>query len=238
MRDHDRTRVWALRPRRINDDIYSYTFFSSICLIRGYKCFQLFEFKYSKVYKIHSIRIEANVPDAYEDTIRTIGAPNKTVTDNIKVFTGIKWTSIHRKYCIESRVTIPHHQHQNYSKDEGVNIEFSIFKLYHHTPHSPLTYWCFAVSFLDKTRRFLSQSTLDGKCGLEMIKGETADISIFRFSWFQSVWYYSSLVSFPKNNRGHGSILDLIHNTGDRFSYERFPVFSFKDISLRRDSIP
>ncbi len=68
------------------------------------------------------MRREANAPEAYEDTIRTIGAPNKTVTDNAKVLTGHKWTSINRKYCIESGLTVPHHQHQNTLKVWGLRL--------------------------------------------------------------------------------------------------------------------
>ena len=111
MRDHYKTRVWALQPRRINDICYSDTFFSSICSIRGYKCFQLFAFKHSKFDRIHLMRREASAPDAYEDTIRTIGAPNKTVNDNPKVVTGTKCTSISRKYCNEYSVTVTHYQY-------------------------------------------------------------------------------------------------------------------------------
>jgi len=48
LRDHYKTRVWALRPKRINDICYSDTFFSSTVSIRGYKCFQMFAFKHSK----------------------------------------------------------------------------------------------------------------------------------------------------------------------------------------------
>ena len=64
MRDHYITRSWVLRPRRINDVIYSDTFFSSICSIRGYKCFQLFAFKHSKFDRIHLMRREAKAPEA------------------------------------------------------------------------------------------------------------------------------------------------------------------------------
>ena len=70
-----------------------------------------------------------------------------------------------------------------------------------------------------------------------MIKGETADISIFRFSWFQPVWYYNPLVSFPNNKMEPGLFLDLADNTGDGFSYELLPAFSFKDILQRRNPV-
>ena len=47
MRDHHQSRVYALRPRRINDDCYSDTFFSTVTSVRRFKCFQMFAFKRS-----------------------------------------------------------------------------------------------------------------------------------------------------------------------------------------------
>ena len=82
MRDHYKTRFWALRPKRIDDVCYSDTFFSSIVSIRGLKCFQMFAFKSSSYECIKLMRREAEAPGAYEDIIREVGAPNKMVTDN------------------------------------------------------------------------------------------------------------------------------------------------------------
>ena len=135
------------------------------------------------------MRKEANAPEAYEDLIRIIGAPSKTVTDNASVLTGVIWTNINRKYCIETRLTVSHHQHQNYSEGIGGNFKFAVLKFLHNTPHATLSYWCFEAEFLDKTRRFLSQPKLGGKSGFEMVKGKTGDISIFRFSWFEPIWF-------------------------------------------------
>ena len=119
MRDYYKTRAWALRPKRINDKVFSDTFFSSLCSIRGYKCFQLFAFKKTRLVKVHLMRRESQAPEAYEDVIRFIGAPKKTITDNAKTLTGSRWTNINRKYCIKTGLTVPHHQHQNYSEREG-----------------------------------------------------------------------------------------------------------------------
>ena len=237
MRDHYKTRVFATRPRRINDVCYSDTFFSSLRSIRGYKCFQLFAFKLSKFDKVILMKREACAPTAYEDLIRSIGAPNKTVTDNASVLTGVTWTNINRKYCIETGLTVPHHQHQNYSEGVGGNFKFAVLKLLHNTPHAPLSYWCYAANFLDKTRRFLSQPKLGGKSGFEMIKGETGDISIFRFSWFEPIWFYNPSVSFPKDKIQPGFFLDIAENTGDGFSYEILPVLLIKDIPIRRNPV-
>ena len=234
MRDHYKTRVWALRPRRINDTCYSDTFFSSIRSVRGYKCFQLFAFKGSKFDVAKLMKREADAPTAYENVIRHIGAPNKMVTDNAQVLTGVRWNDINRKYCIATGLTVPHHQHQNFCEGAGGNLKHALLKLFHNTPHAPLSYWCFGLSYLDKTRRYLSKSALQGRCGFEMIHGETADISIFRFAWFQPIWYYSPSVSFPHDKMEPGFFLDVEDNTGDGFSYTILPVRTYADIPLRR----
>ena len=90
------------------------------------------------------MRREAEAPGAYEDFIREIGAPNKTVTDNAKVLTGNRWVSINRRYCIESGLSVPHHQHQNYAENCGGNFKLALLRLLHFTPAAPLSYWCYA----------------------------------------------------------------------------------------------
>ena len=70
LRDYYKTRVWSLRPHRINDVCYSDTFFSSFRSIRGYSCFQLFAFKESKFTKARLMKRESQAPELYEDIIR------------------------------------------------------------------------------------------------------------------------------------------------------------------------
>jgi len=237
LRDHYKTRVWALRPRRINDVCFSDTFFAAVQSIRGFNCFQLFAFKKSKLNVIKLLKKEANAPEAYEDVIREFGAPNKTVTDNAQVLTGSRWTTINRRYCIESGFTVPHHQHQNFSEGEGGNFKLAILKLLHNTPHAPLSYWCFAAQFLDKVRRCLSKQSLDGRCGNETLHGDTPDISIFRFPWFSPIWYYNPTLSFPQDKMRPGFLLDIADNTGDGFAYIILPVKDHADIPDSRNPV-
>ena len=135
--------------------------------------FQLFAYKYFKFERIDLIKREANTPEAYEDVIRSVGAPKKTITGNAAVITGLQWTSINRRYCIETGLTISHYQHQKYAEDIGACFKLSVIKLFHNTHHAPFVYWCFAASFPDKTRGFLSKSSLNGRIGYQLIKKET-----------------------------------------------------------------
>ena len=61
------------------------THFIILTSIRGYKYSQMFAYKYSKFERIELMRREANAPDAYEDIIRAIGAPDKAMTDNTSI---------------------------------------------------------------------------------------------------------------------------------------------------------
>ena len=116
LRDYYKTRAWCLRLGRINDVMYSNVFFSSIISARNFSYFQLFAFKASKFTKIKLMSRERQALEKYEDIIRHYGAPNRAITDNAKVYTGKWWTKINHKYCIETGLSVPHHQHHNFAK--------------------------------------------------------------------------------------------------------------------------
>ena len=120
MHDHYKTRVWELRPHRIDDVLYT--------SIRGYKWFQFFAYKQSKYDRLVLIKREANTTRLYEDVIRSVGAPNKTVTDNVQVLTGEIWININRRYYIGANLTVSHHQHQNYCEGVGGNLNCQLSK--------------------------------------------------------------------------------------------------------------
>ena len=56
MIDHCKIGVWVLRPKKIDDDVYSDTYFSSIVSVRGYICFQTFAYKNSIFENIELMR--------------------------------------------------------------------------------------------------------------------------------------------------------------------------------------
>ena len=152
MRDHYKTIVWSLRPHRINYVIYLDTFFASVKFIRGFKYVQTSAYNNSKFDRLVLMHKEASAPEVYEDCIRAVSAPDKTVTDNYQVLTGTKWTNINRRYFIATGLAIPKYQQQYYREQVGGNFKFAVLKLFYNTSHAPVSYWCYAAS-LDKTRR-------------------------------------------------------------------------------------
>ena len=238
MRDSIQARAQALRPHRIDDTLFSDTFYSGVVSIRGYKCFQMFAYKKSQMDVIQLMKREKEAVEKYEDTIIEHGAPTMTVTDNARVMTGRAWKTVNRKYCIRTGYTVPYQQQQNYAENRGGNFKFAVCKLMHLTPHAPREYWCYAASFLDKVRRILSKPGLNGKSATERVHGYTVDISRFRFPWFSPVWYFDPTGSadFPHDRMKPGFFLDVAENTGDSFSYVILPAKQVDDIPLHRDT--
>ena len=103
----------------------------------------MFAFKNSKFDRLALVHKEASAPEAYEECIRAVCAPTKTVTDNDKVLTGTKWANTTRRYCIATGLTVPIHQHQNYCEQIGRDFKFAVLNNFHNTPHVPVSYWCY-----------------------------------------------------------------------------------------------
>ena len=142
------------------------------------------------------MRRKSQCTSRFLDLIREVGAPNAMVTDNAREMTGEDWINICRQFCIESHSTEAYHPNQNLAERRGGDLKTAVIKLFHHTPHAPLSYWCYALEYLSLVRSCLARSMLDNRSPQEILYGETVDISRFRFPWFSPIWFYDP-VSFP-----------------------------------------
>ena len=237
MRDHLRTRLPMLRPIRINDTSYHDVFFSSVRSIRGYKCFLVNALLNSAIDDVRLMKREAEVDRHFLDFIRQVGAPNISVTDNAKVFTSEKWKDILRKYCIDDGLTESYHQNGNPAERRGGDLKAGVLKVFQFTPWAPARYWCYLLEHLAFVRSFYARKKLGWRTGRQVLRGETQDISVIRFSWFQPVFYYDPKKSFPSNKMLPGFFLGIDPSVGDTFSFIILPVKDTKDIPTNRFSI-
>ena len=141
MRDHRVTRLYPLRPHRINDTCYSDTFFSSLSSIRGFTMFQLFALKHSKVDYIYLMRKKSQAAEKFSDFVRNVGAPNYVINDSAMELTGDAWLTVARKAIIDTYCSEPFHQNQNLAERRGGALKESLQILYNHTPTALLKYW-------------------------------------------------------------------------------------------------
>lgn len=54
---------------------------------------------------------------------------------------------------------------------------------------------------------------------MEKLTGNTPDISVFRFSFWQPVYYYEPTAKYPKPNFLPGRFVGIAWNHGDAFTY-------------------
>ena len=77
--------------------------------------------------------------------------------------------------------SVPYYQHQNLTKEEGVQFKYNVYKCLHNVPHTIVLYWCYCASFIDKVYRYNSKVALYNKSSIEVKHRNTIDINIFCF---------------------------------------------------------
>ena len=223
MRDHYVARLLPLRPHRISDTCYTDTFFSSVKSVRGYKCFQLFSLKESKFDTTYLMKAKSQAFDALGDYVRYYGAPNLLIHDEAKEMKSNKWLDFVRKYAIPEHTSEPYHQNQNLAERRGGDIKTGLWFLLLKS-EAPVTYWCYALTFLVYCRQYISRRSLQYRTPYEFLFGETPDISVFRFCFYAMVWYYNPAISSPRSKMMKGRFLGIAETCGDAFTYVILPV--------------
>ena len=87
----------------------------------------------------------------------------------------------------------------------------------------PIHYWCYGSEHIDHLSGYLANKSLGGRTPREALLGETPDIIVFWFRWFQPIWYYSPDTLFPEDKMIPGFFLGVAPSVGDGFSYKILP---------------
>ena len=175
-----------LHPRRLKGRTDSDTFFSTIKSIRGYTCVQIFCHVVSDYLFVRCMQSESHSHGAYQDYIREIGASEMICTDNSQTQTGKKWEKTSRDVMTVQRKFTPHNQNES-------KVERRIQDVKHKTTlvlqrsQAPTEFWCYALIFVDDCLNHLAKKTLGWKTSMEVLNGDTADISPFRFKFWEPI---------------------------------------------------
>eukprot|EP00557_Chaetoceros_sp_GSL56_P014026 CAMPEP_0176478512 /NCGR_PEP_ID=MMETSP0200_2-20121128/1227_1 /TAXON_ID=947934 /ORGANISM="Chaetoceros sp., Strain GSL56" /LENGTH=1865 /DNA_ID=CAMNT_0017874457 /DNA_START=317 /DNA_END=5915 /DNA_ORIENTATION=+ len=215
---HRQKRLHALHYKRIPGRTCGDTFFSSIKSIRGYTCVQLFvavtwDFLWIKV-----LRRESQVPGAYLDFCKEVGAPNTLLTDNSKVQSGRKFQEVNRKNKTDHTFTTPHCQNQNLAERKIQDVKHkAIMHLY--SSDAPLSFWCYAVKYVVDCLNHTAKQSLNWQVPQTLLSSNTVDISVFRFYFWQPIEFLSPKIKFPGCKWQKGRFVGIAWNHGDPFTY-------------------
>ena len=218
MRDHFQTRLPQLKVRRVNDVCYVDTFFSSLPSIRGYTCWNLFCFKRTGLDTVYLMRRRSQSPTTLPRLVTDCGAPTMMKSDNAPEFKGKCWVSFLENLTVASAFTEAHHPNENLAERRGGALKAATVHLLQITG-APLTYWCFALEYVSLLRTVVARRSLEWQTPHERHWGERPDISVFRFTFWQPIWYYNPRQSFPKPKMLKGRFLGVAQNVGDAFCF-------------------
>lgn len=215
---HRQKRLHALHYKRIPGRTCGDTFFSSISSIRGFTCVQLFvatawDFLWVKV-----LRRESQVPGAYIDFCKEVGAPNELLTDNSKVQSGRKFQEINRKNKTDHNYTTPHCQNQNLAERKIQDVKHKAIMLLY-SSDAPLSFWCFAVKYIVDCLNHTAKQSLNWQVPQTLRSSNTVDISVFRFYFWQPIEFLSPKIKFPGCKWQKGRFVGIAWNHGDPFTY-------------------
>ena len=217
-RDHYKSRFPFLRERRLNDEFHSDTFFPSVNTNKNETCSQLFFGQNSDYMFVQPMKTESHSHVALQDFGRQVGIPKCLKTDNAQTEVGKKWTDWCRTYMVKTKFTEPKHPWQNLS-EQGIGDLARMVKRCMRAFDAPLSRHGWCQLWCCKVRNCLASRKLNWRTPTEKLTGDTPDISIFRFHFWEAIEYYDTNEKNPHDGWKPGRFLGINESAGDAMTY-------------------
>ena len=151
--------------------------------------------------------------------VREVGAPNILLTDNAQTQVGKKWTKTSRDNATRQVKTVPHNQNQNQveRKIQYVKRHMIIRLCY---AMAPLVFWCYCMYFIVDCLNCSAQKELGYRTAMEKMFGQTPDMSMFRFHFWEPIWYFEPTAKYPNSNFLPGRFVCIAWEHGNAFTYK------------------
>jgi hypothetical protein len=214
-RQHRKQRLQALHPKQIEGRTDSDTFFASIKPVRNHLCIQIFYSVLHRFIFVRGMRKESESHGAYQDLVREVGAPNILLTDNAQTQVG----KTSRDNATRQIKMVPHNQNQNNAERKIQDVKRRTILTLRYGK-APLVFWCFCMIFIVDCLNHSAQKELGYQTSMEKMYGHTPDISMFRFHFWEPVWYYEPTAKYPKSNFLPGRFVGIAWDHGDAFTYK------------------
>ena len=157
-------------------------------------------------------------PSALRNFIRDVAVPAYILTDNAYEEVLGEWEEICKTYCIPQITSEPHYQHQKKAERRIQDIKKRA-RLLMQARDAPEKYWDFAVELATEYLNHIATRKLGWKTPYEYHYGDTPDISVFHFLFFEEIYYLEPNASFPKPSMLPGRFLGIARTTGDVFTF-------------------
>ena len=164
------------------------------------------------------MRRRSQGPTTLPKMVAECGAPVVIKSDNAPEFKGKRWVDYLKSMPIRSEFTEAHHPNKNLAERRGGTLKAATVHLLTITG-CPLSFWCFALEYVCLLRTVLARRSLNWITPHGAHWGDRPDISVFRFTFWEPIWYYNPRQSFPKPKMLKGRFLGIAQNVGDAFCF-------------------
>ena len=217
-RRHYKSRFHFTKEKRVNDIFHSDTFFPTKRSASGDTCSQMFIGKSTDYMKVYPMKKESHSFKALQDFTRQVGIPRAIKTDNASTEVGENWTNHCRTYRIDTSYTEPYSPWQNYAEhgigDLGRMVSRCMEKF-----GAPMNRHHYCQKWCCDVRNHLASRKLNWRTPEEKVSGETPDISVFRFHFWEEIEYYDPTLKQPNNGWIPGRFLGIAWDSGDYMTY-------------------
>jgi hypothetical protein len=147
-----------------------------------------------------------------------VGAPNILLTDNAQTQIGKKWTGTSQNNATKQINSAPHNQNQNQAERKIRNVKRRVMLTLRYSC-APIAFWCFCLHFIVDCLNHTATKKLHWRTPKERHDGHTPDISMFRFRFWEPVWYYEPTAKYPAPNFLPGRFVGIAWDHGDALTY-------------------
>jgi hypothetical protein len=118
--------------------------------------------------------------------------------------------------CISAWHGEPYHENQNFSQNRYATIKANTNRVMN-LSDAPADTWLLALMYVCLLLNHLASAALGWKTPMQLLTGQTPDISPFlHFSFYQPVYYHSYTVKFPStSNEEQGWWVGIATHVGD-----------------------
>jgi hypothetical protein len=103
--------------------------------------------------------------------------------------------------------------------------------------NAPQRFWCYSAEYAVEIINQTTARHIKWRTPYEILHGDTPDISVFRFSFFEPIYYLNPHASYPQPNMLPGRFLGIARTTGDHFTFIIFQDIPKTERILHRSII-
>ena len=215
-------------PRR-NEPVATDTVFAdtpAICT-GGQNMAQIFVGRKSLVIDVYGMGNEKEFVNTLEDVIRHRGAPDVLISDSAQVETSERVLDVLRALCIDDWQSEPNYQHQNFAEHRYKHLQRN-FQWYMNWRNVDPEAWLLCLQWVGDVMNHTAEKSLGWRPPLEVLTGQTVDISILLYFAFWDVVYvprykshkYSGQLGSESSSEIRGRFVGFAWSVGHHLTFK------------------